>query len=93
MITLAGGDGEGYADGKGSNAKFARPHDLVVGDNGVIYITDMFNNRIRACARDGCTCSVLTTIYLGVVTKLAGIVRRDRLMVKAHWLVSIGPPG
>ena len=53
MITLAGGDGEGYADGKGSAAKFNYPVGLVVGDNNVIYVADQENHRIRACTLDG----------------------------------------
>ena len=53
MKTLAGGNGEGYSEGKGSAAKFNRPWGLVVGDNDVIYVADSNNYRIRACTQAG----------------------------------------
>jgi sugar lactone lactonase YvrE len=54
VTTLAGSSGvPGYADAAGSNARFNFPTALAVDDNGVVYVVDANNNRIRRIAPDG----------------------------------------
>ncbi|HEX3152573.1 MAG TPA: hypothetical protein VHR66_31160 [Gemmataceae bacterium] len=45
--TLAGSGKKGFADGIGAKAEFNAPHNLVVAPDGVIYVADTFNNRVR----------------------------------------------
>ena len=60
MTTLAGSGVRGYADGTGLAAQFNQPAGVVVTSSGTIYVSDTFNNRIRAITPEG------------VVTTLAG---------------------
>ncbi len=48
-VTTIGGTylEEKFADGMGSEARFADPQSIVVDKNGILYIADTFNNRIR----------------------------------------------
>lgn len=57
VTTLAGGTA-GYGDGSGAAAKFTGPKDVTVGVDGVLYVADTGNNRIRAVTTGG----VVTTI-------------------------------
>ena len=57
---LAGQTNFGFADGTGAQAQFFGATSLTVHPLGVIYITDFFNHRIRACTP------------LGVVSTFAG---------------------
>lgn len=61
VSTLAG-DGEGYAEGSGPNARFNRPLGLAVGPNGVVYVADSGNHRIRAVAPDGTVSTVVGSV-------------------------------
>ena len=51
VTTLAGGT-SGYLDGDGTNTKFNYPLDVTV-DNGIIYVADNSNNRIRKITAAG----------------------------------------
>jgi hypothetical protein len=53
--TLWSGDGSSCAfmDGAAATAKFNQPSDLVFDSNGVIYVADTLNRRIRRVATDG----------------------------------------
>ena len=51
---LAGQTGSGFADGQGTDAMFYGANSLTIHPiSGVIYITDTWNNRIRACTSSG----------------------------------------
>ncbi|PAW93131.1 hypothetical protein CKK33_06340 [Mucilaginibacter sp. MD40] len=47
LSVVAGSNATGTTDGVGSNAMFSSPAGIVVGTNGIIYVADMNNNRIR----------------------------------------------
>lgn len=53
VSTLAGSGTAGFADGNGGAAMFNNPQGLTVGPNGVVYVADTANNRIRRIATDG----------------------------------------
>ena len=59
VSTLAGGF-NGYQDGTGTNARLFRPSDIIMGNDGFLYVADTWNNRIRKISLNG------------VVTTLAG---------------------
>jgi len=46
VTTLAGSE-EGFADGVGAAARFENPVGIDVAPSGVVYVSDMLNNRIR----------------------------------------------
>jgi hypothetical protein len=47
VTTIAGTGTAGFLDGDGPSAKFDRPFHLVVASDGVVYVSDYNNNRIR----------------------------------------------
>lgn len=67
VSTLAGGNGAGDWDATGEAAQFNWPHDLEIGPDGNLYVTEQFGNRIRRVTPDG----VVTTFAGGKVN--AGI--------------------
>jgi len=52
VSTLAGGE-KGFADGKGSTARFRFPNSIVIDAAGNLYVTDTANNRIRKVTPQG----------------------------------------
>ena len=52
-ITLAGNGTEGYADGKGDNARFRSPYGVDVDPQGRVWIADWFNGLVRVMQPDG----------------------------------------
>ena len=53
VSTVAGNGKQGYNDGKGSDARFSMPTDVVVDHRGVIVVADAGNNCLRMIRRDG----------------------------------------
>jgi len=52
VSTLAGAE-RGFADGRGSAARFYYPSDIVIDRAGNLYVTDTHNNRIRKITPEG----------------------------------------
>src|SRR5215813_8779914 len=53
VSTVAGNGTAGFADGAGAAAMFNNPQGVTVGPNGLVYVADTANNRIRRIATDG----------------------------------------
>jgi len=43
----------GYRDGRGAQAQFSSPSGIAIGPDGMIYVADTYNGRIRRVAQDG----------------------------------------
>ena len=61
VSTLAGSSTAGYADGKGTDARFTNPYGIAVDSNNILYVSDSDNDRIRKITADG----TVTTIAGG----------------------------
>ena len=61
--TLAGNQPAGYADGKGTEAKFNEPRGMVVDSGGNVYVADKNNNCIRKITPEG-----VVTTFVGAST-------------------------
>src|SRR5579859_4981949 len=68
LVTTFAGSTLGYADGNGTNAQFYYPSGISIGPDGVIYVADTWNNRIRKITSSG----VVSTIAGGVAGDLDG---------------------
>jgi len=53
VSTLAGEEEPGFADGKGSAARFNNPHGITMDRAGNLYVADRDNNRIRKVTQKG----------------------------------------
>ncbi|MBT1695413.1 IPT/TIG domain-containing protein [Fulvivirgaceae bacterium PWU4] len=53
VSTVAGAGTAGFADGAGAQAKFNQPLDVAVDGNGVLYVADNNNHRIRKISPEG----------------------------------------
>lgn len=53
ITVLSGAGTSGFADGKGTAAKFNYPNGIAIAKNGDLYITDSNNHRIRKVTQDG----------------------------------------
>lgn len=53
VYTLAGSGAEGFLDGPGTSAQFASPTGIAIDGDGVAYVADGGNHRIRRIATDG----------------------------------------
>jgi sugar lactone lactonase YvrE len=63
VVTLAGNRFPGFADGTEGTASFSFPWGIAVDRNGIVYVGDSGNNRIRKVTVNG---------FIGNVTTLAG---------------------
>lgn len=62
VTTLAGGEGEGYQDGRKREAKFSYPSALAVDSNGNIFVSDTENDLIRKIDFKGNVSTLKTTV-------------------------------
>lgn len=53
VSTLAGSQAAGYGDGAGTAAKFKAPKGICIAPDGVLYVADTDNNRIRKISAEG----------------------------------------
>ena len=53
VSTLAGNGEEGFADGQGADARFNRPHSVVVAANGDLIVSDSSNHCLRVVTPEG----------------------------------------
>lgn len=53
VSTVAGGTGEGYADGQGSTARFHSPGAVVAAPDGNLYVVDGWNGLVRRVSLNG----------------------------------------
>lgn len=61
VSTLAGNGVAGFADGTGTGVKFNAPVDVAVDGQGVVYVADSQNHRIRKIMPDGTVSTVAGT--------------------------------
>ncbi len=59
VSTLAGSGLYSYADGVGSAASFKSPGGVTVSANGVVFVADSENSRIRMITTSGFSCFIL----------------------------------
>ena len=67
VLTIAGGDAEGYADGPGAQARFNTPLGLAIGADGDLYVADSLNHRVRRIDLDDPAFPVTTLAGSGPV--------------------------
>lgn len=58
VTTLAGTGTSGFADGEGASAQFKSPGALAINSNGVLFVADLQNYRVRKVARSGAVSTV-----------------------------------
>ncbi|HKE02474.1 MAG TPA: hypothetical protein VKE91_00340, partial [Blastocatellia bacterium] len=59
--TIAGGDGPGFRDGLGAEARFDTPCGIAVGADGSLLVADTGNHRIRRVTLDGAVTTIAGT--------------------------------
>ncbi len=94
-VSTVAGDADGYAEGKGAQARFSRPTGITVGPNGVLYVADTGNHRIRTIAPDG-TVSTLAGSIAGKADGTAGearFLRPSALVATAEGRVYVADAG
>ena len=65
VTTLAGGKAQGYLDGTGTNAKLGFPAGIAVDAGNNVYITEIYNNRIRMISPAGAVTTIAGDGYGG----------------------------
>jgi sugar lactone lactonase YvrE len=53
VTTLAGNGSASYADGIGTAASFNNPRGVALDSNGIVYVADTYNHRIRLISKSG----------------------------------------
>jgi sugar lactone lactonase YvrE len=77
VITLAGAEEAGFADGPGASARFDFPRALALAPDGSLYVADRLNHRIRKVLADGTTSTYAGTGEAGFQDGPAGQARFD----------------
>jgi prepilin-type N-terminal cleavage/methylation domain-containing protein len=63
MVTTVAGAGEGMVDGAASVARFSQPRGITLGSDGILYIADGNNHRIRKITSDGTVSTLAGSSY------------------------------
>lgn len=65
VIVLAGSmnNDSGYSDGQGAEAQFNIPWGITVDANGIVYVADFLNNKIRKITPDGTVTTLAGSTY------------------------------
>ncbi|UDY37605.1 hypothetical protein [Dermatobacter hominis] len=79
---LAGSGSAGYGDGTGTAASFNFPTGIAVADDGTIYVTDRYNNCIRAITAAG----EVTTVTCSGLSFPSGLAATDTTLFVADEL-------
>lgn len=93
--TLAGSS-QGYTDSNGTSAQFNRPQGIAVDKNGIVYVADTYNNRIRKITPDGTVSTLAGTGALGLedgLGKDALFNRPTQLTIDAEGVIYITDTG
>jgi sugar lactone lactonase YvrE len=77
VVTTVAGNTRGYADGRGSEARFDTPTGLAIDPRGTLYVADTGNDRLRALTPDGHVTTLIDSSQglfrpLGVATASTG---------------------
>lgn len=81
---VAGNGEEGLADGPAAQAAFAAPRDVVVGDDGTIYVADTLNSSIRRIQNgqvDTVTARDMMQTQFGLVSPTGLLLQGGRLFI------------
>ena len=77
VTTLAGSGTAGFADGQGAQAQFNGPVGVAVDTQGVVYVADTYNDRIRRIAPDGSVSTLAGSGRPGFADGLGGLAQFD----------------
>ena len=87
VVTTLAGDRIGDIDGTGTNARFSDPMGLVIDNQGILYVADTYNHKIKKVTSDG-----VVTTYTGIDEGYNdGILENARFSYPYH--ISIGDDG
>ena len=53
VVSTVAGSTQGYADGAGTSAQFAKPYGIAVDASGTVYVADSYNHKIRKISPAG----------------------------------------
>ena len=88
---LAGGKPAGYVDGPGDKARFNDLHNLVLGDNGLLYLSEHKTNVVRVFDRE--TKIVRTLAGTGKAGDFGGVVPAGKAQFNEPISIAAGPGG
>jgi DNA-binding beta-propeller fold protein YncE len=77
VSTLAGSGIAGFADGQGAQAQFNGPVGVAVGEDGMVYVADTYNDRIRRIATDGTVTTLAGSGVPGIADGIGELAQFD----------------
>jgi len=63
LVRVVAGGANGYRDGHGEDAQFRYPSDVAIDVNGLLYVADAGNDRIRRVTPDGNVTTLAGSVY------------------------------